>query len=215
VDEIFRWFNFIILAIVLYVVLAKILPRILQTIAKKSSKPSNRRPPAGPSSATAARESTPDGKPPGDSPGSNSMRRRNGGHGPPSGGRGAATRRTHRRSGAVGAERATERAQLSLRQEAAVLTVQIAEDILRRNCTMKTNRPSSAPYRAHRRAELIVSVVAKRYAKALVALAREHRRLAETGEQLKRFTGSSTRHLASNPSLQSSYQPALQSRPVD
>jgi len=35
---------------------------------------------------------------------------------------------------------------------------------------------------------LIVSVVAKRYAKALVALARDHRRLADTGEQLKRFT---------------------------
>jgi F-type H+-transporting ATPase subunit delta len=35
---------------------------------------------------------------------------------------------------------------------------------------------------------LIVSVVAKRYAKALVALAHEHRRLAETGEQLQRFT---------------------------
>ena len=34
---------------------------------------------------------------------------------------------------------------------------------------------------------MIASVVAKRYAKALVALAREHRRLAETGEQLKRF----------------------------
>jgi F-type H+-transporting ATPase subunit delta len=34
---------------------------------------------------------------------------------------------------------------------------------------------------------LIVSVVAKRYAKALVALARQHGRLAETGEQLKRF----------------------------
>jgi F-type H+-transporting ATPase subunit delta len=34
---------------------------------------------------------------------------------------------------------------------------------------------------------LIVSVVAKRYAKALVALAREHGRLAETAEQLKRF----------------------------
>ena len=34
---------------------------------------------------------------------------------------------------------------------------------------------------------MIVSVVAKRYAKALVALAREHGRLAETGEQLKRF----------------------------
>jgi F-type H+-transporting ATPase subunit delta len=35
---------------------------------------------------------------------------------------------------------------------------------------------------------LIVSVVAKRYAKALVALARDHRRLAEAAEQLKRFT---------------------------
>jgi F-type H+-transporting ATPase subunit delta len=34
---------------------------------------------------------------------------------------------------------------------------------------------------------LIVSVVAKRYAKALVALAREQERLAETGEQLKRL----------------------------
>jgi F-type H+-transporting ATPase subunit delta len=34
---------------------------------------------------------------------------------------------------------------------------------------------------------LIVSVVAKRYAKALVALAREHGRLAATGEQLKRL----------------------------
>jgi F-type H+-transporting ATPase subunit delta len=34
---------------------------------------------------------------------------------------------------------------------------------------------------------LIVSVVAKRYAKALVALAREHGRLTETAEQLKRF----------------------------
>jgi F-type H+-transporting ATPase subunit delta len=34
---------------------------------------------------------------------------------------------------------------------------------------------------------LIVSVVAKRYAKALVALAREHGRLPETGEELKRF----------------------------
>jgi F-type H+-transporting ATPase subunit delta len=34
---------------------------------------------------------------------------------------------------------------------------------------------------------LIVSVVAKRYAKALVALAREHGRLVETGAQLKRL----------------------------
>jgi F-type H+-transporting ATPase subunit delta len=34
---------------------------------------------------------------------------------------------------------------------------------------------------------LIVSVVAKRYAKALVALAREQGRLADTGEQLKRL----------------------------
>jgi F-type H+-transporting ATPase subunit delta len=35
---------------------------------------------------------------------------------------------------------------------------------------------------------LIVSLVAKRYAKALVALASEHGRLAETGDQLKRLT---------------------------
>jgi F-type H+-transporting ATPase subunit delta len=35
---------------------------------------------------------------------------------------------------------------------------------------------------------LIVSVVAKRYAKALVAVAREHGRLMETGEQLTRVT---------------------------
>jgi F-type H+-transporting ATPase subunit delta len=34
---------------------------------------------------------------------------------------------------------------------------------------------------------LIVSVVAKRYAKALVALAKEHRRLADTGAQLRRL----------------------------
>ena len=34
---------------------------------------------------------------------------------------------------------------------------------------------------------MIVSVVAKRYAKALVALAREHGRLVEAGEQLKRL----------------------------
>ena len=34
---------------------------------------------------------------------------------------------------------------------------------------------------------MIVSIVAKRYAKALVALAREHGRLVETGEQLKRL----------------------------
>ena len=34
---------------------------------------------------------------------------------------------------------------------------------------------------------MIVSVVAKRYAKALVALAREQERLAETGDQLKRL----------------------------
>jgi F-type H+-transporting ATPase subunit delta len=35
---------------------------------------------------------------------------------------------------------------------------------------------------------LIVSLVAKRYAKALVALASQHGRLAETGDQLKRLT---------------------------
>jgi F-type H+-transporting ATPase subunit delta len=49
-------------------------------------------------------------------------------------------------------------------------------------------------------------VVARRYAKALVALAREHRRLAETGEQLKRFT----QLIDETPSLKSIlYNPAI------
>ena len=39
-------------------------------------------------------------------------------------------------------ERATERPAEPAR-EAAMLTVQIAEDILRRDCVMKTNRPLS------------------------------------------------------------------------
>jgi F-type H+-transporting ATPase subunit delta len=56
---------------------------------------------------------------------------------------------------------------------------------------------------------LIVSVVAKRYAKALVALARDHRRLAETGEQLKRFT----QLIEDTPSLKSLlYNPVISQR---
>lgn len=53
---------------------------------------------------------------------------------------------------------------------------------------------------------MIVSVVAKRYAKALVALAREQARLMETGEQLKRFA----RLIDDTPDLKALlYNPAI------
>jgi F-type H+-transporting ATPase subunit delta len=56
---------------------------------------------------------------------------------------------------------------------------------------------------------LIVSVVAKRYAKALVALAREHGRLTETGEQLTRFA----RLIDDTPDLKALlYNPAISQR---
>lgn len=53
---------------------------------------------------------------------------------------------------------------------------------------------------------MIVSLVAKRYAKALVALAREQGRLAETGEQLRRLSQLIDQHpelkaLLHNPSI--------------
>lgn len=53
---------------------------------------------------------------------------------------------------------------------------------------------------------MIVSVVARRYAKALVALAHEHGRLAEIGEQLKRVT----QLIDSTPDLKSLlYNPSI------
>jgi F-type H+-transporting ATPase subunit delta len=56
---------------------------------------------------------------------------------------------------------------------------------------------------------LIVSVVAKRYAKALVALAKEHGRLAETGDQLTRLV----RLIEDTPELKSLlYNPTVDRR---
>jgi F-type H+-transporting ATPase subunit b len=132
--EIFRWFNFFILAIVLYVVLAKVLPRVLQDHRQKIQQAieqatagraeaqrllqENQRKTANlqeelarlQQQATQERED---------------MARRLEAEAQQLAARIVAQARLE-------VERATERAQLSLRQEAAVLTVQIAEDILRR-----------------------------------------------------------------------------------
>jgi F-type H+-transporting ATPase subunit b len=132
--EIFRWFNFIILVIVLYVVLAKFLPRVLQDHRQKIQQAieqatagrveaqrllqENQRKTANlqeelarlQQQATQERED---------------MARRLEAEAQQLAARVVAQARLE-------VERATERAQLSLRQEAAVLTVQIAEDILRR-----------------------------------------------------------------------------------
>jgi F-type H+-transporting ATPase subunit b len=132
--EIFRWFNFIILAIVLYVVLAKVLPRVLQDHRQKiqqaieqaaagradaqrllqenQRKTANLQEELTQLQHQAAQERE-------------DMARRLEAEAQQLAARVVAQARLE-------VERATERAQLSLRQEAAVLTVQIAEDILRR-----------------------------------------------------------------------------------
>ena len=133
-DEIFRWANFIILAVVLYVVLAKILPRVLQDHRQKTQQAideakagraeaqrllqENRDKTANlqqeltqlQQRATQEREE---------------MARRMEAEAQQLAVRIVAQARSE-------VERATERARLSLREEAATLTVQIAEDILRR-----------------------------------------------------------------------------------
>jgi F-type H+-transporting ATPase subunit b len=132
--EIFRWFNFIILAIVLYVVLAKVLPRVLQDHRQKIQQAieqaaagraeaqrllqENQRKTANlqqeltqlQQQATQERED---------------MARRLEAEAQQLAARIVAQARLE-------VERVTEQARLSLRQEAAMLTVQIAEDILRR-----------------------------------------------------------------------------------
>ena len=133
-DEIFRWANFIILAVVLYVVLAKILPRVLQDHRQKTQQAideakagraeaqrllqENQHKTANlqqeltqlQQRATQEREE---------------MARRMEAEAQQLAVRIVAQARSE-------VERATERARLSLREEAATLTVQIAEDILRR-----------------------------------------------------------------------------------
>ena len=133
-EELFRWINFIILAVVLYVVLSKVLPRTLQDHRQKIQQAideakagrteaqrllqENERKTANlqqelsqlQQQATQERED---------------MARRTEAEAQQLAARVVAQARTE-------VERATERARLSLRQEAAMLTVQIAEDILRR-----------------------------------------------------------------------------------
>jgi F-type H+-transporting ATPase subunit b len=133
-DELFRWINFIILAVVLYVVLAKILPRVLQDYRQKIQQAieeakagraeaqrllqENQRKTANlqqelsqlQQQATRERED---------------MARRMEVEAQQLAARIVAQARSE-------VERATERARQSLREDAAVLTVQIAEDILRR-----------------------------------------------------------------------------------
>jgi F-type H+-transporting ATPase subunit b len=134
IDEIFRWLNFIILAVVLYVVLAKILPSVLQghrqkiqhaiaeatasraeaqrLLQENQTKTANLQHELAQlqQQATQARED---------------LARRLEAEAQQLAARMVAQAR-------VEVERATERARLSLREEAATLTVQIAEDILRR-----------------------------------------------------------------------------------
>jgi F-type H+-transporting ATPase subunit b len=133
-EEIFRWVNFIILAVVLYVVLSKVLPRVLQDYRQKiqqaieqaqagrdeaqrllqenQRRTANLREELTRLQQQAAQERE-------------EMARRLEAEGQQLATRIIAQARLE-------VERATERAQLSLRQEAAMLTVQIAEDILRR-----------------------------------------------------------------------------------
>lgn len=132
-DELFRWINFVILAVVLYVVLAKVLPRVLQDHRQKIQQAieeakagrseaqrllqDNQRKTANlqqeltqlQQQATQERED---------------MARRLEAEAQQLAARIVAQARLE-------VERATERARQSLREEAGVLTVQIAEEILR------------------------------------------------------------------------------------
>jgi F-type H+-transporting ATPase subunit b len=133
-DEIFRWVNFIILAVVMYVILSKILPRILadrrqkieqaieeakasraeaqRLLQENQSKTANLQVELEQLRLQATQERT-------------AMMQRMEVEAQQLAARIVAQARTE-------VERATERARLSLREEAATLTVQIAEEILQR-----------------------------------------------------------------------------------
>jgi F-type H+-transporting ATPase subunit b len=133
-EELFRWINFIILAVVLYVVLSKVLPRALQDqrqniqqaieearagrveaqrlLQENQHKTANLQQELGQLQQQATQERE-------------DLARRMEAEAQQLAARVVAQAR-------VEVERATERARLSLREEAAKLTVQIAEDILRR-----------------------------------------------------------------------------------
>jgi F-type H+-transporting ATPase subunit b len=133
-DEIFRWVNFIILAVVMYVILSKILPRVLadrrqkieqaieeakasraeaqRLLQENQSKTANLQVELEQLRLQATQERT-------------AMMQRMEVEAQQLAARIVAQARTE-------VERATERARLSLREEAATLTVQIAEEILQR-----------------------------------------------------------------------------------
>ena len=133
-EEIFRWINFIVLAVILYVVVAKFLPGVLanrrqqieraiteakasraeaqQLLQENQRKTANLQQELVQVQQQAAQERQ-------------DMARRMEAEAQQQAARIVAQARTE-------VERATERARASLREEAATLTVQIAEDILRR-----------------------------------------------------------------------------------
>jgi F-type H+-transporting ATPase subunit b len=133
-DEIFRWVNFIILAVVMYVILSKILPRVLadrrqkieqaieeakasraeaqRLLQENQSKTANLQVELEQLRLQATQERT-------------AIMQRMEVEAQQLAARIVAQARTE-------VERATERARLSLREEAATLTVQIAEEILQR-----------------------------------------------------------------------------------
>jgi F-type H+-transporting ATPase subunit b len=133
-DELFRWINFIILAVVLYVVLAKILPRVLQDHRQKIQQAIET---ANVSRAEAQRLLQEN-----QLKTANLQRELSQLQQQATQEREDMARRLELEAQQLAArivtqarlevERATERARQSLREEAAVLTVQIAEEILRR-----------------------------------------------------------------------------------
>jgi F-type H+-transporting ATPase subunit b len=132
--EIFRWSNFVILAIVLYVVLAKFLPRVLQDHRQKIQEALEQ--------ATAGRAEAQQLLQENQRKTANLQQELAQLQQQASQEREDMARRLEAEAQQLAArvvaqarlevERVTEQARLSLRQEAALLTVQIAEDILRR-----------------------------------------------------------------------------------
>jgi F-type H+-transporting ATPase subunit b len=134
IDEIFRWLNFIILAVVLYVVLAKILPSVLQGHRQKIQQAIE--------GATASRAEAQRLLQENQAKTANLQQELAQLQQQATQSREELARRLEAEAQQLAArvvaqarvevERATERARLSLREEAATLTVQVAEDILRR-----------------------------------------------------------------------------------
>ena len=133
-DELFRWVNFIILAIVMYYVLAKILPRVLGERREKIQQAIDE---AKASRAEAQRLLQENQQKTADLQQELTQIQEQGVQERAEIARRLETEAQQLASRIVAqaraeVERATERARLSLREEAAALTVQVAEEILRR-----------------------------------------------------------------------------------